>query len=797
MKDTSRDLFGRSGGSRKATGLASPPTRAGAPGPPGPPGAPPRSSAPGQVAKRTDTGRRRRLTGPSAGQADLGAALRLVVDRVREFTGAAGAAVGLLDGDAIIIRTASGSAQAHLGLRVPLEGSLSGAALRDGRVVRCDDTSRDARVDGELAWRLRARSLLVVPLYHLNRAVGTLTVLSARARTFDDHDAQTLEVMAQAVSASLGNGAAEDASKRLTRGRNALTALEESEERFRLALEHAPIGMAVVGLDGRWLEVNRALCEILGRPEEQLLTATWEGVTDTEDLPAHRRSMGELLDGKGSVHRVEMRYRHAKGHRVWVNLSAALVRSHSGDPRYFIVQVEDITERRLAQAKLAHQAAHDALTGLPNRALLLDRLRHALDRQLRSDTGVAVMFLDLDRFKVVNDSLGHTAGDELLCRVAERLSAQLRPGDSVSRLGGDEFVVLLEDVDSIGDACDVADRLKAALVKPLSVGEASVVVTASIGIAMARHSGTDADALMRDADTAMYRAKERGKDCYEVFDTGMRTAAVGRLETERMLRSAVEEGRLRIFYQPTIDLDRGTVNGAEALLRIETPSGSVLGPSDFIAVAEESGLIATIGIGVLEAACRQAVDWRKQLGDKAPPRVSVNLSARQLSHMRIAEAVTRALRSSGATADMLALEITETVLMESSPATLAELSHLRELGVSLGVDDFGTGYSSLTYLKRFPLDFVKVDRSFVDGLDYDPGCEAIVSAVIGLGRALGLQTVAEGVENAAQLERLRTLGCSGAQGFYFAEALPAADLTALLRDGVTWPALRPALVAQT
>jgi len=786
-----RGLFGRQGESeRKSAPVAAAPPRAAGANPSA------RSHAAGSAgAKRSDPGRRRRTTGATVGRPDLGEVLRLVVDRVREFTGASGAAVGLLDGDAVVLRSASGSALAHLGLRVPLEGSLSGAAIREGKALRSDDTTRDPRIDGDLAFKLGARSLLVIPLYHLNRAVGTLTVLSAKARTFGDRDAQTLEVMGQVISASLGNSASNETETRLSRGRtDALTALEESEERFRMALEHAPIGMAVVALDGRWLEVNRAMCQILGRTEESLLATTWEEVTDPDDLPTHQRSVAELLDGHGNVHRVEMRYRHAKGHRVWVNLSAALVRSHSGDPRYFIVQVEDITERRLAQAKLAHQAAHDALTGLPNRTLLLDRLRHALARQVRSGAGVAVMFLDLDRFKVVNDSLGHTAGDELLCRVAERLSAQLRPGDSVSRLGGDEFVVLLEDVESIDDACDVADRLKGALVQPVSVGEASVVVTASIGIAMARHPGADADALLRDADTAMYRAKERGKDCYEVFDSGMRTAAVGRMETERVLRAAVEEGRLRVFYQPTVDLQTGTVNGAEALLRIETPSGSVLGPTDFIAVAEESGLIATIGIGVLEAACRQAVEWRKQLGDKAPARVAVNLSSRQLSHMRIAEAVTRALESSGATADMLALEITETVLMESSPETLAELSALRELGVSLGVDDFGTGYSSLTYLKRFPLDFVKVDRSFVDGLDYDPGCEAIVSAVIGLGRALGLQTVAEGVETAAQLERLRAMGCTGAQGFYFARAIPAAHVSALLRNGVAWPT-RPAPIA--
>jgi diguanylate cyclase (GGDEF)-like protein/PAS domain S-box-containing protein len=783
MTNERRGLFGRSGGGRKASRPA-PAIGATAKPVPGP-----RSYGASQPARRTDPGRRRRLTDASVNQPDLGEVLRLVVERVREFTGASGAAVGLLDGDAVVLRSASGSALAHLGLRVPIDGSLSGTAIREGTVQRCDDTGRDPRVNADLAFRLGARSLLVVPLYHLNRAVGTLTVLSAKARTFDDRDAQTAEVMAQVISASLGNAASNDAEMRLGRGRSeTLTALEESEERFRLALEHAPIGMAVVGLDGRWLEVNRAMCQILGRSEADMLATTWEDVTDADDLATHRRSIGALLDGHGDVHRVEMRYRHSKGHRVWVNLSAALVRSHSGDPRYFIVQVEDITERRLAQAKLAHQAAHDALTGLPNRALLLDRLRHALARQVRSDGGVAVMFLDLDRFKVVNDSMGHTAGDELLCRVAERLSAELRPGDSVSRLGGDEFVVLLEDVDSTEDACEVADRLGASLVQPISVGDASVVVTASIGIAMARHAGSDADALLRDADTAMYRAKERGKDCYEIFDSGMRTAAVGKLETERVLRAAVEEGRLRVFYQPTVDLETGTVDGAEALLRIETASGSVLGPTDFIAVAEESGLIATIGIGVLEAACRQAVEWRRQLGDNAPRRVAVNLSSRQLSHMRIAEAVTRALKSSGASADMLALEITETVLMESSPATLAELSALRELGVSLGVDDFGTGYSSLTYLKRFPLDFVKVDRSFVDGLDYDPGCEAIVSAIIGLGRALGLRTVAEGVETAAQLERLRALGCSGAQGFYFARAIPADHVTALLRSGVAWPA---------
>lgn len=443
-------------------------------------------------------------------------------------------------------------------------------------------------------------------------------------------------------------------------------------------------------------------------------------------------------------------------------------------------------ERKEFEDRLAHQSMHDPLTGLPNRLLFLDRLALAVARCRRAHTEVAVLFCDLDRFKNVNESGGHGAGDELLVTAARRLESLLRPGDSVARFGGDEFAILCEDLPvstAREDALDIANRVLASIAQPFVVRGSDTFVSASVGIAIA--SGDERpDELLRDADAAMYSAKESGRARVMVFDDSMRARALARHATENALHRAIERGELRVFFQPVVSLRDGRCIGAEALVRWQHPERGLIAPAEFIPVAEETGLVVRLGQWVLEQAAREAAQW--QIEHEQPFLVSVNLSARQLAQADLAEHVAGVIARSGVRPANLCLEITESVLMDDAETALRVIEQVRALGVRLHIDDFGTGYSSLGYLKQFPVDGVKVDRSFVDGLGADPGDGAIVSAVIGLAHALDLDVVAEGVETQAQLAELIRLGCDDAQGYFFAPPQPAADLRQLIGRRRSW-----------
>ena len=447
---------------------------------------------------------------------------------------------------------------------------------------------------------------------------------------------------------------------------------------------------------------------------------------------------------------------------------------------------------RKAFADAVHQAHHDTLTGLPNRALVLDRLDHALARQVRGGRRSGVLFVDLDRFKTVNDTLGHSIGDEVLVRIGERLAASVRPGDTVGRLAGDEFVVVCEEIET-AELLQVAQRLSRAIEEPLPLYGRDTVITASIGVAHVNGGGRAEDVL-RDADVAMYRAKERGRARIEVFDSAIRARLLERIETEHALRRALQRDELRLHYQPIVRAVGGELLAVEALVRWQHPERGLIPPGAFVPVAEDTDLIIPLGRWVLDQACAQLGRWLAANPRLARLQVGVNLSARQFTDPDIVTIVAEALARAGIPPTSLSLEITESVLMEEVETTAETLRALKDLGVGLSIDDFGTGYSSLSYLKRFPVDTLKIDRSFVDGLGVDPEDHAIVDAVVSLAHALGLVVVGEGVETQAQIQELRRLGCDAAQGYLIGRPV-AADRDGPAVPGTGEPALGPSPAA--
>ena len=432
---------------------------------------------------------------------------------------------------------------------------------------------------------------------------------------------------------------------------------------------------------------------------------------------------------------------------------------------------------------LAHRALHDSLTGLPNRVLFVDRLEMALAGLARRSSQVAVLFLDLDGFKLVNDRLGHEAGDELLKEIARRLSQVMRPSDTVARFGGDEFTVLAEGYTSEAQVVATAARIRTALGEPFLLDAGEATIGASIGIALASGAGTDAEPLIREADAAMYRAKRAGGSRHELYDVGMRRRAAMRLRTESALHQAIEREEFRVFYQPKLEISTGEIFGVEALVRWQHPDRGLLGPGEFIALAEETSLIVPLGAWVLREALRQGREWRSRHAAAARLTMAVNLSAHQLARGDLCDVVSDSLEQAGVDPALLCLEITESVAMEEAEATIAALRRLRDLGVRLAIDDFGSGYSSLSYLRSFPVDILKIDRSFVQGLGRDRRNASIAGAIVSLAHALDLTAIAEGVETEAQLAELRGLGCDVAQGFLFARPAAPEELEDVIAAG--------------
>src|SRR5918995_170003 len=699
----------------------------------------------------------------------------------------------------------------------------------------------------------------------------------------------------------------------VTERKRAESALRESEQRFRGSFERAATGMALVGTDGRFLRVNKSLCEILGYTERELLGRTFQETTHPDDLEFDLEHLRRLLAGEVRTYQTEKRYLHQDGHVVWALLSVSVVHDEEDEPLYFVSQIQDVSERKKVEKviieseerfrslvqnssdiitilgadgtvlyvspavervtgyrpeeqvgtnafgsvhpddreqalntfaevlkrpglhpplefrvphkdgswrylehvvnnllddptvqgvvinswdvterkalveQLSYQAFHDLLTGLPNRALFMDRLEHALTRADRRGSMVAVLFTDVDNFKVINDSLGHKAGDQLLVAIAERLKACLRPEDTAARLGGDEFTILVEDVAGVGEVVQIAGRIAEILRPPFALEDQEVFATVSTGIALNSSAQEQAADLLRHADLAMYRAKRRGKARHEVFEPSMDAKVVERLILETGLRRALVRQQFKVYYQPIVALESGKVAGVEALVRWEHPQQGLLLPEEFLSVAEETGLIVRIGQWVLREAGKQARIWQERYPGTPPLTVSVNLSPRQFFHPNL---VAEVLEESEIEPDSLQLEITEGAMATNGTSSSDRtLRNLKRMGVQLAIDDFGLGYSSLSYLKRFPVDYLKIDRSFIVGLRREPNGASkdteIVKAMIELTHALRLKVIAEGVETSEQLRRLRNFKWDFAQRNYFSEPRPSEELAVILAEDLT------------
>jgi diguanylate cyclase (GGDEF)-like protein/PAS domain S-box-containing protein len=551
----------------------------------------------------------------------------------------------------------------------------------------------------------------------------------------------------------------------------------DAESRFRLGFEHAAIGMSIRDLQGRYLQVNRALCRLLGRDQVELIGRSPEQFTHPDDVTVGSTASQRLLDAAAGTFETAKRYLRPDGAVVWAEIMMSLVRDASGQPQYFFSQVQDVTDRKLAAENLFHQARYDGLTGLPNRSLLLERLELALCRASRSGTRTAVLYIDVDQFKLVNDSLGHATGDNLLVDIARRLREGVRTDDTVGRFGGDEFVVICEGLEGESDARNLAERVGRLIDAPIRVGKAQHYVTVSTGVAVGGPRDT-AEELLSDADAAMYRAKARGRARIELFDKSLRARASDRLDLKSALRRSVEAGNFSVVFQPVISLTNGSLLGAEALARWEHPVRGSISPTEFVPIAEEAGLIGRIGQQILAQSLDEVGWWRRHVPGGDHLWVAVNLSARQLQDVEIVELLAQVIASSGASPDALHVEITESVLIDEPDACATNLAAIRALGVPISLDDFGTGYSSLAFLRRYPIDTIKVDRSFVSGLGTDAHDSSIVTAVVGLGNAFGLHVLAEGVETADQLHRLQALGCDQGQGYLWSRGLPGPEFRA-------------------
>jgi diguanylate cyclase (GGDEF)-like protein/PAS domain S-box-containing protein len=564
----------------------------------------------------------------------------------------------------------------------------------------------------------------------------------------------------------------------------ARAALAESEARHRRVVEELEEVVFRTDVEGRWTLLNPAWTRITGRPVEDSLGQPAAASLSPAGGGSFEDRIETLLTGQLDVLDVSMQLLTATGDRCWVEIRARRALGDDGMAIGLSGTLTDISEQRRLERQLTDLAFRDPLTGLPNRALFRDRVGHALAKRRRSRRVLAILFLDLDGFKAINESMGHAIGDRLLIEDARRLQACLRPGDTVARLGGDEFGLLLEGARDEAEAIEVARRLVQAAREPFAIDDRAIVVSASVGIAIVDRATASVDEALQNAGTAMYRAKGQPDGGYAVFEPSMHRTAMSRLEDMAQLRTALERDEFFLEYQPVVDLATGRMKGVEALVRWRHPERGTVPPGSFIPLAEESGLIVPLGAWIIWEACRQAGEWQRRWPGRLS--MSINLSAVQIAHPDLLEHVARGLDASGIEPGLVVLEITETAVMTDPDRALKRLAELKSLGVRLAIDDFGTGYSSLNYVSRFPVDILKLDRSFITGMQLGTASAAMVETFIRLGRLLNLETIAEGVETLAEAEALWALRCQSVQGFYFARPVDAATIEAFLAEDRRW-----------
>jgi diguanylate cyclase (GGDEF)-like protein/PAS domain S-box-containing protein len=704
---------------------------------------------------------------------DLGAGVRAVFQAMCASEQWTAGNLWIVDERARTLRHIVGWGEATNGRRSVLDegdklpGWLHGGPVWIGDVRRDPRTALIERVDGN-GWN----TSVVVPLKSGGATVGVLDFYAPRIAAPEPQFLRVLRV----ASAEIGH---------FYQRAVAIERLRESEDRYSSTMELAAIGIAHVDETGRFVYANPQLCEMLGYTEEQLVALTVKQVSHPGDVTATDDLRAKLRAGAIKSFKLEKRYLRKDGSPVWVGLTIASKRDRTGKFLYDVSIVEDISARKRAEERIQYLATHDGLTGLPNRALFGQLLTLAIETARRYDRKFAVLFIDLDRFKVINDTLGHEAGDVLLREMGARLKECLRASDVVARLGGDEFVVLIQEITDAAQVSAVARNILSTVMKPVMILGQECRVTASVGVCMHPEEDQDDHAVMKNADMAMYLAKEEGKNNFQFFTNRMRSHSIERLALETNLRRALEQNEFSLHYQAKVNFKTGVITGVEALLRWQSPVLGSVSPAQFIPLAEETGMIVPIGKWVMRTACAQNVAWQKE--GLPPVGMSVNLSMRQLNDEGLVREIESVLRDTGMEPALLEFEVTESMIMHNAERAVKVLNTIKALGVRLAIDDFGTGYSSLAHLKRFPIDTLKVDRSFIREVANDKEDRAIAEAIIAMGRTLNLTVVAEGVETLEQQAFLRERACDEMQGYLFSTPVAAQDFALLLREHVPQP----------
>ncbi len=695
-----------------------------------------------------------------ARELDLQVLFRTVIESIRRNFGYPMVSIYLVEDAQLVLQSQVGYHQVLD--YIPLSQGIMGRVARTGKPALVED----GRTDDSFLWAFDGiASEVCVPLHDQGQVVGVLNLESTHGIKLGKADLRLMLALSEQIDIAISRA-------------RLFAEARENEQRYRIVVDNVKEVIFQADIFGAWTLLNPAWVEISGFSVDESIGQHWARYVHPADRQVAMDAMHQVVRDSCSDFRQELRLLTKDGSFRWVEMYARSAVGIGGAQVGALGTLNDITERKRAEETIKQMAYYDSLTGLPNRLLFQDRLRQALGRARRDGAQVALLFLDLDRFKVINDTLGHHIGDLLLQAVALRLGGCIRNGDTVARMGGDEFTVVLPNIASERDAAEVAQRILDVIAPPFALAKHELFVTTSIGISLYPPDGEDMDVLLQHADTAMYRAKERARNTFQFYAPAMNAAALRKLELEQHMRHGLERREFVVYYQPRVSSYTGEMRGMEALVRWQHPERGLIAPSEFIPLAEETGLIVPLGTWVLRTACRQNKVWQ-ETGFR-PLRVSVNLSAQQFQQPALVDQVAAVLAETGLEARYLELEITESMTMMQVERSMLVLPALKAMGVQIAIDDFGTGYSSLSYLKRFPIDTLKIDRSFVRDLTSDVNDAAIADAVIALAHSLNLSVTAEGVETEAQLCFLQERRCDEIQGYLVSRPVPADDFARLL-----------------